>query len=413
MEAKAHPLFRGTLAPMTVPDYRRLLIGNALWWQANWMEQVAVGWLVLELTDSAWQVALVGFYRSFPLLIVGFIAGLVTERFNRRAVILSAQMLYLSVFFAFAALLWTGHLAFWHIAVGEFLLGVGWAQDWPARRSLLPDMVGRSRIVDGMMVENFAANATRVVGPFTGGVLIAALGVFGCFLVIIGIHALGLFFLIRLSSRPKARRAGGASPWVNVAEGLRYVRRNQPILGVLLITVLMNALMFPYQTLLPVFARDVLKQGPVGLGVLGASNGVGSFFGILLVNWLKRFRHSGLVFAGGSLFQSTVMAVFAASRSFPLSVALLIASGFGQAAFGVMQGSIVLMSSNDEMRDRALGALVVAIGGGPLGRLQIGALSAAWGVSIAVGVSCAVSALSIAGVTALLPGLRTRDQVRT
>lgn len=412
MEAKAHPLFRGTLAPMAVPDYRRLLIGNALWWQANWMEQVAVGWLVLELTDSAWQVALVGFYRSAPLLLFGFMAGLVTERFNRRVVILSAQMLYLSVFCAFAMLLWTGHLAFWHIAVGEFLLGIGWAQDWPARRSLLPDLVGRSRIVDGMMVENFAANATRVLGPFTGGVLIAALGVFGCFLVILGVHCLGFFFLMRLSPRPQARRAGAASPWANVIEGLRYVRGNQPILGVLLITVLMNALMFPYQTLLPVFARDILKQGPVGLGVLGASNGVGSFCGILLVNWLKRFRHSGVVFAGGSLFQSAVMIAFAASRSFPLSVALLIASGVGQAAFGVMQSSIVLMSSNDEMRDRALGALVVAIGGGPLGRLQIGALSAAWGVPMAVGVSCTVSVLSIAGVTAMLPGFRARDQAR-
>jgi predicted MFS family arabinose efflux permease len=319
-------------------------------------------------------------------------------------VILSAQALYILVFCAFAALLWTGHLAFWHIAVGEFLLGVGWAQDWPARRSLLPDLVGRSRIVDGMMVENFAANATRV--------LVAALGVLGCFLVIICIHCTGFFFLVRLSPRPQARRARTASPWANVVEGLRYVRGTQPILGVLLITLLMNALMFPYQTLLPVFARDILKQGPVGLGVLGASNGVGSFCGILLVNWLKRFQRSGVVFAGGSLFQSAVMVAFAASGSYPLSVALLIASGFGHAAFGVMQSTIVLMSSNDEMRDRALGALVVAIGGGPLGRLQVGALSAVWGAPMAVGVSCAVSVLSISGVTALLPGFRARDEAR-
>jgi len=258
-----------------------------------------------------------------------------------------------------------------------------------------------------------AANATRVLGPFMGGVLIAALGVLGCFLTILGVHCLGLFFLMRLSSRPQTRHAGGASPWANVAEGLRYVRGNQPILGVLLVTVLMNALTFPYQTLLPVFARDVLHQGPVGLGVLGASNGVGSFCGILLVHWLKRFRHSGAMFAGGSLFQSAVMIAFAASGSFPLSVGLLIASGVGQAAFGVMQSSIVLVSSSDEMRDRALGALVVAIGGGPLGRLQIGALSAAWGVPLAVGVSCAVSVLSIAGVTAALPGFRARDRVHT
>lgn len=413
MEAKAHSLFRGALAPMAVPDYRRLLIGNALWWQANWMEQTVIGWLVLELTNSAWDVAQVSFYRSLPLLIVGFLSGGIADRLNRRAIILGAQVLYAVVFGVFAALLWTGHLAFWHLAVGEFLMGIGWAQDWPARRAMLPDLVGKSRTVDAMMLENVAGNASRVLGPFVGGVLIAMLGMLGCFLVLTGLQLVGLFVLLRLNPRPQARRTRDALPWTNMMEGLRYARRNQPILGVLMITVLMNALTFPYMSLLPVFARDVLRQGPVGLGVLGASSGIGSFFGLLVVNWLKRFHHNGRVFVGGTLLQSAVMVAFAASTSFPLSVALLIVSGVGHAAFNVMQSSIVLMSSSDEMRDRALGVLVLAIGGGPLGRLQIGALSTVWGVPVAVGVSCATAVFSIAGITALLPGFRARDQVRT
>lgn len=413
MEENTHSRFRGILAPMAVPDYRRLLIGNALWWQANWMEQTVIGWLVLEMTNSAWDVAQVSFYRSLPLLMVGFVSGGITNRWNRRAIILGAQVLYAVVFGAFAALLWTGHLAFWHLAVGAFLMGVGWALDWPARRGLLPDLVGRARTVDAMMLENVAGNLSRVLGPFMGGVMIVTLGMLGCFLVLCGIQVLGFFILLRLTPRPQARRTRAALPWTNVVEGLRYARHNQPILGVLMITVLMNAFLFPYQSLLPVFARDVLRQGPVGLGVLGASSGIGSFFGLLVVHWLKRFHHNGWVFAGGTILQSAVMIAFSASTSYPLSVALLIVSGVGHAAFNVMQSSIVLMSSSDEMRDRALGVLVMAIGGGPLGRLQIGALATVWGVPAAVGISCATAVLGISVVTALLPGFRARDEART
>jgi MFS family permease len=404
---------QGMLAPLALPDYRRLLAGNALWWLATSMEMIAVGWLVLEMTNSPWQVALVGFYRSAPLLIFGFFSGWIASRFSRRATILSTQALYVVVLCAMAALLWAGRLTFWQVAVGECLMGVGWALDWPARRSILPDLVGKARTVDGMMMENFAINLARIVGPFTGGVLIRMLGVIGCFHVMIGLLMVGFFVLMGLPECPQTRPAGGVSPWRNLTEGLRYVRGNQRILGVLLVTVLMNALMFPYMSLLPVFARDVLHQGPVGLGILGAANGVGSFFGILGVNYLRRFARSGWVFAGGSMIQSALVLAFSASTFFPLSVSLLVLSGVGNAAFGVLQSSMVLIAASDDMRDRALGTLVLAIGAGPLGRLHIGALSDSRGVPFAVGASCAASVLSIALVTAMLPGFRARDEART
>lgn len=413
MQEARRSYFQGTLSPLAVPDYRRLLIGNALWWQATSMEMVGVGWLVLEMTNSPWQVALAGFYRSMPLLIFGFFSGLIAGRFSRRAIILGTQALYLAALGALVALLWAGRLVFWHVAAVEFLPGVGWALDWPARRAILPDLVGKSRTVDGMMVENFAMNITRIVGPVTGGVLIRMLGVVGCFLAMIGVLAAGFLVLARLSDRPQSRPSGDASPWRNLVKGLSYIRGNQRIVGVLLVTVLMNALLFPYMSLLPVFARDVLHQGPVGLGILGAANGVGSFLGILAVSYLRRFGRSGWVFAGGSMLQSALLVAFSASTVFPMSVFLLVLSGLGHAAFGVLQSAIVLISSSDEMRDRAMGTLVLAIGAGPLGRLHIGALSDAYGVPFAVGASCAASVLGIAVVTSVLPGFRARDEART
>jgi predicted MFS family arabinose efflux permease len=193
-----------------------------------------------------------------------------------------------------------------------------------------------------------------------------------------------------------------------MVEGLRYVRGHPSIPGVLLITVTVNTLVFPYQTLLPVFARDILGQGPLGLGLLGAGGGIGSFFGLLAINRVRRFLSPGWIYAGGSTFLSVAVVAFAASTSYPLSVALLILAGVGHACFGVMQSTIVLTSSSDEMRDRAMGTLVLAIGGGPLGRLQIGALATALGSPLAVILTCATSALTVLGVTAAFPGLRKR-----
>ena len=372
------------------------------------MEMIATGWLVLEITNSAWLVALVDFYRSAPLLVLGFFSGQVADRFGRRSVILCSQGAILAVTVAILLLLWTGRLAFWHLALSAVLLGTAWGVDWPARRALLPDLVGRKRTMDGMLLEGFFQNIVRIIGPSGAGILIAFLGVTGCFAVLAGLSTLALLILLGLSRQPAqpSGRSKKATPWTTMVEGLRYVRGHPTIPGVLLITLTVNILVFPHQTLLPVFARDILDQGPVGLGLLGAAGGIGAFVGLLVINGLRRFLSPGWLYAGGSLFLSVAVVAFAASTSYPLSVALLILSGMGHACFSVMQSTIVLTSSSDDMRDRAMGTLVLAIGGGPLGRLQTGALAAAFGAPTAVGLPCAIAALTVLGVTAAFSGLR-------
>lgn len=375
------------------------------------MEQISIGWLVLEMTNSPGQVALVGFYRSAPYLIFGFLMGVLTDRFGYRRTILFAQTLSLSVIGTLFMLLWAGHLRLWHVAVGAFLIGTSWTLDWPARQALVPDLVGREQTLDALMISNFSQNLSSIAGPFVGGVLLDTFDVQGCFLALIVLYLTGLAALSRLAVRSNGggRAARIASPWGDLKESLRYIRGSERITAVLLITVFMNALAFPYQTLLPVFARDVLHRGPLGLGVLGASIGIGSFLGVLVVNWIKRFRRSGWVFAGGSLLLSTALILFAVSKSYSLSVAILICGGMGMAGFSVMQTSILLVSSSDAMRNRVMGALVLAIGGGPPGNLQIGALTTMFGAPLALGISCGVAVAAVAGTTMAFPGFRAQD----
>lgn len=389
-------------------DYRRLLGSNALWWQTMFMEGVVMSWLVLELTNSPWQVSLVGFCRSAPFLVFGFIAGPITDRLGRRKIIVSAQGANFLAYATLTFLLATGALLLWHLYILAAIVGAAWALDWPARRALLPDLVGKARTVDAMLLENLAQSLSRIVGPSLAGGLIALFGPAGCYAVMLALSGTALWNLRHLSHQPipRTNMRPATSPFNLVAQGLRYVGTSQPILGVILITLVMNLLYFPYMNLLSVFARDVLNQGPVGLGFLSAASGVGAFTGLFLINRLRHRFSGGSILAVGTFGMSLCLLSFALSEQFILSWIMLLCAGVGQACFGIMQSSIILLAASDEMRSRAMGTLVLAIGSDPLGKLQTGLLAETYGAPFAVAVQAGVSAVAILAIAIFLPGLR-------
>ncbi len=402
-------LTQGMFAPLKTADYRRLLTSNGLWWGIIFMESTALGWLVLDLTNSAWMVALAGFCRSAPFPILGFINGPLIDRFGRRAVIVSAQLVNFCLYVALSLLLWTGMLAFWHLVVGALIAGTTWALEWPARRTLMPDLVGKALTLDAMLLENMIQSVARVLGPALAGVLIAAYGVRGCYTVMALMAGLTLAVVQTLSQQPipGLTTRPQMSPWTLIGETLRYAGHHQAILGVLLITVVMNIFIFPYMSLLSVFARDVLQQGPVGLGLLGTGSGLGAFTGLYLINRLRQRVSPGWIFAVGTSFMCLSIFAFALSRLYPLSWGMLLLAGMGQACFGSMQSSIILLTASDEMRSRAMGALVLAISADPIGKLQTGYLAERWGAPTTIATQALAAVVSIVVIVFLLPGLRT------
>ena len=401
------PRLQGIFAPLTIPDYRRLVVSNTLWWQTLHMEMIVMGWLVLDMTNSAWLVALIGFFRSAPLIIGGFLVGPITDRFGRRPVIIANQTAYVLMYALLALLLATGTLALWHLAVISVVLGMAWALDFPTRRALIPDFVGKAKIMDALLLESFASGISRIVGPFIAGWLIAQFQAVGCFIVLTAIAALALAILRTLAHSEIPRTTEpNSSTLSNIVDGFRYVRRNETLLAVVLITLVLNLLTFPYITLLPIFARDILNQGPEGLGLLGTGTGIGSFIGLLLINYLRRHISSGWIYAVGSFFQCLGLAAFAFSTIYPLSWGLLLLVGIGQSCFAVMQSSIILLTASDEMRGRAMGTVMIGIGADPLGKLQTGLLAENYGAPVALGVQASLAAILVAGVAILLPQLR-------
>jgi predicted MFS family arabinose efflux permease len=342
-----------------------------------------------------------------PLLILGFFSGAIADRFVRRRIILFAQTVNMIVPIILIVLFATKTIQYWHLPVASAILGAMWALDWPTRRSLLPDLVGKERITDCILLEGVLQNTSRIVGPYSAGVIVKYLGVAGCFTALAVLSATALLILFRLSKPPPRSHEEGLPPRrISVGELLRYIARDQTILGVLLVTIVMNNLYFPYMTILPVFARDVLGQGPVGLGVLGAVYGVGAFLGLLILNRIRRVWSANWIYIIGSMFQATIMIGFSFSTSFPLSVLMLTLAGLGQSSFAVLQSSIVLLSASDKMRSRTMGMLNLSIGVGAFGRMQLGALASSFGAPIALGSSCIAAVLLTVVITAVLPRFR-------
>ena len=232
-------LARGSvLEPLANGDFVRLWLANGLWWQAMWMEMLALGWVALELTDSAWWVQVIAFYRAVPLLIVGLFGAVITDRFRRRRIVATLQLINLLGMGLLALLLFRGELEIWHLSAVSLVLGAVWALDWPTRRSMVPDLVGKARTVDAMVLENVIQGVTRVGGPLAAGYVTAAYGSLGALLVLVGLGALGLLLLAGPQDGLQGPRQGfvdvgvGRPPGMGQSEGvgpdLRRLSRHGP-----------------------------------------------------------------------------------------------------------------------------------------------------------------------------------------
>ena len=390
--------FAGVAQPLRERQFRWLWLSTFAWNFARWMEMTVVGWVALELTGSPWLVALVGVSRSAFLPVAGPITGALSDRFDRVALIKIAQWGNVLAVGAVAVALLAGRGAYWQLVASSLWLGASWGIDWPSRRALVADLVGPERVLQAVVLDNVTQNVSRIAGPLLGGILLAAWGGPGAFGVLAASFLLASATLAPVRPAARVVRGPARSVWRELAAGLAYVRRDPAMWGVLVITVFMNCLLFPYHQLLSVFAEQVLHVGPVGLGYLGAANGVGAFLGLLVLPPLRGLHRQGIAFAGGSCLACAALVLFATSRCFGLSLALLLATGLGTAAFGTMQSTITLSRAEPAMRGRAMGLVALAIGSAPLGTLEVGALVEWLGAPLAVALNAGLCGALVAAV---------------
>jgi MFS family permease len=305
------------------------------------------------------------------------------------------------------ALLLSGREQYWHAYVVVLLTGLGWALDMPSRRSLVHDLFGRASLTNAMALDSVGMHASRMLGPTIGGGMIAAVSVTGGYVVLALFCAVSIVFmaLVRIPPRrmglPAARNIAK-----NIAEGFSYVLGNRLILATVVVTVLMNMLLFPYMQMIPVIARDSLGIGPGLMGLLMGADGLGAIVGSMAIASVAAIKYHGRIFLGGSVIALIMSIGFALSNSFATALPILVLLGLGTAGFGTMQATIVLLAAREDMRGRALGIISLAIGAGPIGALIIGALATSAGPEVAITILSTTGLLAIALVTVLMPRLR-------
>jgi MFS family permease len=376
------------------------------------MQLTLLGWLVLELTDSPWLVALVGFFSSAPMLALGLVGGILADVVHRQRLLLLTQGTNCLCSLLLALALGTGAVQVWHIYLTILMSGAGWALDTPSRRAMVYDLLGLEGVTNAMALDSVGMNASRMLGPAVAGALIVLAGATGGYAVITGCYATALVLLwsLPVSQGPRPGRRQ-QSLGRNLAEGFRYVRRHRTILAIIYITVVMNLLLFPYVQMMPVIARDVLHVDAALMGALQAAEGVGALMGAVLIASATNLQYHGRIFLGGSILSLLALFVFSMSRWYLLSWPALLILGLGSSGFGAMQSTLVLLLAREQMRGRALGVLSLAIGAGPLGSLLIGAMASTIHPVFAVRMHALLGIIALACIILLFPVIWDRTQV--
>ncbi len=389
----------GLLAPLANRAFRTFWVAGFADNLGRWVDTLVLGWLALELTDSVLLVALAGMLRQLPVFLLSALVGSAADRYGRRTMLALAMSANAAICAGLAVLFGLGWLSYPLLVVGAFGLGCGLAVEMTVRRALLADLSDRAALLPAVSLEMLTSNISRVLGPVTAGALLAALGGGVGYAACAAMYGVSALLLWRLRTALAAAPPGAApaAPAIGMRAALRVLLGDEAIVGVLGMTIAMNVLVFPYQQILAVFARDILHTNAFGFGLLGAADALGATAGIVLLAQRPRTPQAW-VFIGGSAAMSLMLMVFSQTTAFPLALAVLTLYGVVHSGFSTMQSGITLHAASPEVRGRAGGWLSMAIGTGPLGLLAMGSVASVLGPPLAVGGSAFCGLLTVAAI---------------
>jgi MFS family permease len=386
------------LPALGYPQYRLLWISGLSAWVGRWIEAVVGAWLVLELTNSAFWVGLLGSCR-FATMLLGPYCGTICDRINQRFVLLAAQVVYATASLAVLMLFALARIEAWHLFVFTFIGGLCFTFDFSARYSLAASIVKGSHIISSASLLQVASGVTSIVGPLMGGSLFEVIGATYCFGLIAACFFLSMMTLLPLKIEAKAGLSNRSSFWRELVSGLRYIKEDRLLLSLLLIAALLNLFILPYAyTLMPIFARNILGTGASGFGQLMAGAGLGVVLGSLIAGSLPPSVNPGKFLVKALMAWPVIFLILSFSRSFQLSMALLLFAGIAQGISMALIQDLLLKRSTDEMRGRVSGARAFAISTLSLGTFLTGYEASLWDVPMAFIVNSSVFIL----ITALL-----------
>jgi MFS family permease len=379
-------------------NFRLFFIGQSISLVGTWAQMVAQGWLVLQLTDSAYYVGLVSALGTLPILLVSLPAGVFADRVNKHRLIILTQTLSLLQTLTLAILIFTRRIELWQVAAIAAFFGVVRAFDTPTRQAFIVELVGKEDLVNAIALNSSAFNAARVVGPSIAGVLISAVGIAWCYFLDAASYVAVLIGLVMMRL-PAFVSPAPTRAWEQFREGSRFVRRDRRVFALVAMMAVISIFGFPYLIMMPVFARDVLKVGAAGLGVMMAAVGVGAVVAALGLAALGPHIRKGALLQWTGPMLGLAIAAFALSPWFPLALAILPVSGGAMILNTAVTNTLLQTIVPDAMRGRVMGFYTfVFMGMAPFGAYQIGWSAEHFGAPAAAaagGLICAATAFLV------------------
>jgi MFS family permease len=364
----------------------------------TWMQNVARGWLVLQLTNSAFWLGMVGLANSLPVLVLSLWAGTLVDTVSKRALVICTQAISMVAAFVLSALTFSQTVQVWHVMAISLLLGTVFAFDAPARQSFTVEMVGKEDLMNAVALNSAIFNGARVAGPAIGAIALALQGP-GLAFFINGVSYLAVLIgLLMMKLPPHVRKKESSNSFRRMLEGLHYVRNHETIATLMLLVSTVSIFAFPYAVLMPIFADKVLNVGTGGYGMLMAFTGIGSLLGALslTVQSGRASTNRGRIVRLGAIGLPVFLFVFALSQSYLLSLAMLIGVGWTMISINATINTLIQTSVPDELRGRVNGVYAfLFIGMAPLGNLQAGILADHLGAPAAVAIGATVCALVV------------------
>ena len=347
--------FFGAVAQHSV--FRRLWFGALASSVGQWMQQVALGWLAIVMTNSPGFVGIVSFAAGLPFLVVAPFGGALIDRVDRRRLMLTCQVLAFLLATVLAVDVMSGLVQSWHLPIAAFLNGSLLALLIPTQQSLVSALVPRENLTNAVGLMSAGQNMTRVVGPSVAGIVIGTIGVGATFLAQAAAIAVSFILVLGIVLPPRAPRAAGGR---GIFDGIRLVASRPDLRTLFLLAAIPTLFVFPYIGFLNVFARDILHIGAGGLGLLMAVSGCGAVVGSLLVASGTRSEGTGRLLLGMTVLYGLPIVGVALSRTLWITLPLLFCAGLLGAAFMSGNNALVQHRVTDDVRGRVMGAYMFA-----------------------------------------------------
>jgi MFS family permease len=386
-------------------NFRLFWFSQMISLMGTWMQNMAQGWLVLSLTDSAFKLGLVTAVQFTPMLMFSLVAGAVADRLPKRRMLIVTQVSLMLLALILGILTVTNRVQYWHVIVLAGLLGTANAVDMPARQSFIVEMVGKADLMNAIALNSSIFNAARVVGPALAGLTIGWLGIGPCFLLNAASFLPIIISLMLIRTSPmgqKWEQPSEARLWENIREGLSYIGQTPLLFRTIILMALMSIFALNFNVLTPVLARDNLGQDAEGCGYLMSAIGIGALMGAVTLAMISHHGPRRKILLGGAVGLCTFEVLLALTTSYKWALLLLALTGWSMITFTASVNTTLQLNVPDHLRGRIMSVYALVFGGVlPIGSLFSGYVAQLWGAPRSLVLGALLGLFSVSSVVFL------------